>query len=275
MMTTIVLFFIVFLTSPRLAKRYWIVLVLYTETALSILYIFQMTWLTNAANTHVAQIFGIQQATPFISIAWIHLVILSFTIVQLAILNRAKRVKAEDLLLKQLTRSFSISASKRSKSIVQPTIDGESILDLMDDLGSESERVYELEPTEESALRNGNQRGIPLPTSLSSKEFEGSKSAYDITSISFVLNYLGFSPITRMTWQSLRNLFVNNFLWVVYLVFFCAAVIPAASTSDYNDPDNPGYCIDPDTPGVFPVAPYSSFNVMFVFSFSFPSSFSL
>eukprot|EP01133_Synstelium_polycarpum_P001527 gene1527-1783_t len=94
------LFFILFVMSEKMASRLWILLIVYAQSVLLLLYVWQLSWLSSIDNS-TTRLIGVIKYTDeplFVGLIW-HLVIITFTLTQWNV-NRLYRAgifgKAED-----------------------------------------------------------------------------------------------------------------------------------------------------------------------------------
>ena len=95
-----VLFLIVFLASEKLAHKYWILLVVYAETVILALLVWQVSWTEQYDSNTAVVVIGFEHwSNVFEGLVW-HIVILIFSLVQLSINRRMA-------LEKQISHSLS------------------------------------------------------------------------------------------------------------------------------------------------------------------------
>ena len=84
-------FFVLFLLSRKIAIMFWIVLVLYTESVIMIIFLWQLTWTEHLDDTDTADWFGLQHYDHLISGLVVPIAIFGFSIAQLQLINVFKK----------------------------------------------------------------------------------------------------------------------------------------------------------------------------------------
>lgn len=89
-------FFVVFLLSRKIAMMFWIVLVIYTESVIMVIFLWQLNWTESKDDSSTAEWFGLQHYEYLISGLFIPLLIFIFSLVQLGLIRVfKKRLKKE------------------------------------------------------------------------------------------------------------------------------------------------------------------------------------
>lgn len=84
-------FFVVFLLSRKIAMMFWIVLVIYTESVIMVIFLWQLHWTEKYDDTNTAEWFGLQHYEYLITGLMIPLLIFIFSLVQLGLIRVFKR----------------------------------------------------------------------------------------------------------------------------------------------------------------------------------------
>ena len=96
------IFFVVFLLSMKIAFIFWGVLVLYTESVILVIYVWQVTWTEDFDDTTAASLFGLQHYDFLLKGLAIPLFILIFSMLQLQIIRLVKmRLKQQGKSLRK------------------------------------------------------------------------------------------------------------------------------------------------------------------------------
>lgn len=96
------IFFVVFLLSMKIAFIFWGVLVLYTESVILVIYVWQVTWTEDLDDSTTATLFGLQHYDFLLKGLAIPLFILIFSMLQLQIIRLVKmRLKEQGKTLRK------------------------------------------------------------------------------------------------------------------------------------------------------------------------------